>query len=380
MKKKKNIPVADDANSVGEIHDTSSAEEVKKGEADGSDASLCDGEQIQIKQTAKEALESEKEGTPVLFEVSEEEPAVSRKPRKPLFKKETIKKFFSHQGSKAAVALVAVFALAALIVTAVNLATKDKVTSNEGSEKQIAMLSIFDRGTHAEHYETLDDGREVHLVHKNDALIGYCVFLDVQGFVGNIKLAVGIDANLCTYGVRILSMSETQGSGAKIKTGEFLERFNGLSQDEITKKVDVIAGATVSSEAVKSAVASALEINLDLGDIAAEKGVELLLPDEFEEEESISADESESVSSTEDSTVGASDGESSEVLTNDTEGSVTPETNDPEETTDAKFVHNGGEKYHDYVVEATTVDDRYVIEIPKEEETSASAEQASENN
>ena len=146
------------------------------------------------------------------------------------------------------------------------------------------------------------------------------------------------------------------------------------------KKVDVIAGATVSSEAVKSAVASALEINLDLGDIAAEKGVELLLPDEFEEEESISADESESVSYTEDSTVGASDGESSEVLTNDTEGSVTPETNDPEETTDAKFVHNGGEKYHDYVVEATTVDDRYVIEIPKEEETSASAEQASENN
>lgn len=81
---------------------------------------------------------------------------------------------------------------------------------------------------------------------------GYVVMLSVKGYGGNIEIICGIDANGCITQTKTLSHGETAGLGAKIDTDDYKNQYIG--KDASLEGVDAISGATVSSNAYKTAI------------------------------------------------------------------------------------------------------------------------------
>ena len=97
--------------------------------------------------------------------------------------------------------------------------------------------------------------------------VGYCLNVVARGYGGPIHMLVGIDREGIIMGVRILTHSETPGIGARINEvlpGDnrpwFLEQFVGKSGRTVAlkKDVDAVTGATISSNAVTSAINSSV--------------------------------------------------------------------------------------------------------------------------
>jgi electron transport complex protein RnfG len=98
--------------------------------------------------------------------------------------------------------------------------------------------------------------------------LGYVMTLiGTEGYGGEIKMSVGVDATGAITGLEVLSMSETAGLGAKCTSEEFRGQFVGINADEITvvkgeagggNEIAAISGATVTSNAVTKAVNAGL--------------------------------------------------------------------------------------------------------------------------
>jgi len=265
------------------------------------------------------------------------------------------------------VTLAAVCVAIAVLLAAVNAVTADKIAGNVIKSKKEAVLTIFNKGTDCELYKTLEDGSEVYLVYREGGVIGYCAYVTSVGFGGDIHMMVGINSAYETEGVKIVSMSETPGVGTKTNTRGFLSQFVGGTHSDPVGKADAVAGATISSDAVKAGVVTAHAAEMDLEAICAEKGCALITPEELEHV-SVSESTSESADTTDANTESTSD----TAQPSDTEP-VSPDTDaeptEPAETEDIPFVNNPGMKDFIYNVDASRGSDRFVIEIPKDEET-----------
>lgn len=80
----------------------------------------------------------------------------------------------------------------------------------------------------------------------------YAYKATIYGFQSDITFIVGIDSNGNIMGFATLSINDTPGFGARVGTQEYVDLVMG---SDITKNVDTLAGATVSSSAVQSALA-----------------------------------------------------------------------------------------------------------------------------
>lgn len=275
------------------------------------------------------------------------------------------------------ITLTVICAAVAMLLAAVNAVTRTKIADNSAREKNEAILEIFTSGTSSELYKTLDDGSEIYLVLHGDGVIGYCAFVSESGFGGSIDMMVGVDSAYDTVGVKIVSMSETPGVGTKTNTASFLDRFVGKHHASPTESVDGISGATISSNAVKAGVLAAHEIAPELAELCAERGCELISPQRLAE---ILASES-TTDAVPDTT--AADGATGDSVATDSpvtgdepsedDEPVSPDTStesdEPVETTDDAFVSNPGMRDYLYNVEVSNGSDRFVIEIPKDDET-----------
>ena len=266
------------------------------------------------------------------------------------------------------ITLTAICVAIAVLLAAVNAVTRDKIAENVMKSKAEAVLEIFDKGTDCELYKTLEDGSEVYLVYRDGDIIGYCAFVSSVGFGGNIDMMVGINGDYETEGVKIVSMSETPGVGTKTDTPDFLDRFIGMSHSDPTGSVDALSGATISSTAVKAGVNAAHAIELDLEALCEEKGCVLLTPEMLEsmtEAESTADPVSPDTDSGDETAPEETGGEETEPVSPDTSASDT----EPAETEDIPFVSNPGMRDYLYNVDVSVGSDRFVIEIPKDEET-----------
>lgn len=280
---------------------------------------------------------------------------------------------------KLVIVLTVICVLVASLLGVVNYVTRDKIASNTEKSKEISILAIFKGGTSTEKLKTDDDGREVYLVYKNKDIMGYAVFVSSSGFGGNIDMIVGMDSEQNTVGVQIVTMSETPGVGTKVKTPEFLNRFKGKTHDAPTDGVDAISGATVSSKAVIEGVKAAHTVKIDLPSIAEKKGVQILAS---ESNESISSEDG--TEKTEPMTEPAiseeapnNSADASQPIEIPTE-TVPAEPTEPAVTEDLPLKDYGDGKYYVYNVDVETADDKYVIEIPKEELTATAESETAE--
>ena len=77
-----------------------------------------------------------------------------------------------------------------------------------------------------------------------------------KGYGGAVVLMVGIDQNGQIAGVKVLENSETQGLGSRVMDAAYTGQFVGKSSPN---EVESISGSTVSSNALKTGIQTALD-------------------------------------------------------------------------------------------------------------------------
>lgn len=90
-----------------------------------------------------------------------------------------------------------------------------------------------------------------------------------EGYGGDITVMVGIKDDMTVNKIKIMSLSETAGLGAKSDTPEFMNQYDGLKSGiNVVKNnggsaadntISAISGATITSKAVTKAVNCALQ-------------------------------------------------------------------------------------------------------------------------
>ncbi len=87
--------------------------------------------------------------------------------------------------------------------------------------------------------------------------VGYTITAYGKGYGGNVNFMVAFDNDGKIVNLKVLSHEETAGLGSKIENPEFLAKFKGTDKDLTSGDIDMIGGATISSNASLDAVNTA---------------------------------------------------------------------------------------------------------------------------
>jgi len=183
--------------------------------------------------------------------------------------------------------LLAAFALVTTALLAITAQlTKERIAKSEREAQQKALFEIVPRNRHDNDLLTetipvpqeawaglgLKSGGDIYVArHTDDTIAVIIPAVAPDGYSGDIRMIVGINADGSIAGVRILDHHETPGLGDKIelKKNSWILDFNGKSAQQPAlphwkvKKdggdFDQFAGATITPRAVVNQVRRVLE-------------------------------------------------------------------------------------------------------------------------
>ena len=172
--------------------------------------------------------------------------------------------------------------VATLLLTLCNYLTKDRIAMLEKQNAENAMREVIEEAefrvislsddflSKYSSYSEIEAYRAV----KNGKFAGYCIKVQPSGYIGKINMIVGISPDLSYSGIKIVSMSETPGLGAKTADEPFYKQFSKGKKVTLTvvknasepkeNEINAVSGATISSKAVTDGANCALEIAKEL--------------------------------------------------------------------------------------------------------------------
>ena len=157
----------------------------------------------------------------------------------------------------AVLTLICVVASALLALT--DGATRSTIAQVQKAASDQAMMDVLPGATA---FTNLDgsglDTSKILLAAKENGGAGYAFKVQDKGFGGAYVVMVGVDNDGKVTGAKLLDNSETPGLGSKTGEKVFTDRFTGKSNAQVNE-VETIVGVTISSNAFKRGVASALE-------------------------------------------------------------------------------------------------------------------------
>ena len=175
---------------------------------------------------------------------------------------------------KLTVILFLICAVVAGVLGGVNELTKDRIYAINNAATIAAYSAVLAADSYDEvefdaaAYPTVDKVSQA----SNGA--GHVVELTFSGAQGMITMAAGVDTDYKCTGISIISHSETSGLGANAAADSeigrnFRAQFVGEGEDIALSKsgghIDALAGATITSNAVTGAVATAIQVVKSLG-------------------------------------------------------------------------------------------------------------------
>ncbi len=180
---------------------------------------------------------------------------------------------------KLASILFAITFIATLLLTLCNYLTKDRIAELAAKNAEIAKQEVLEGATFAD-IELSDEmiaklEEEFSFVaaykaERNNEFAGYCINVAPAGFGGNIDMIVGLDSDLNFTGIKIISMAETPGLGAKAQEESFYAQYANGKKGTLSvvknnpspaeDEIQAISGATITSKAVTDGANAALEI------------------------------------------------------------------------------------------------------------------------
>ncbi len=145
---------------------------------------------------------------------------------------------------------------AALAVT--NQLTAPVIAAQQAAAAEAALKVVLPEGSDFTDITgvELPEGVTAAKVAGNGA--GYVFTTTGKGFGGDISLMVGLDANGAITGTKVLSNAETQGIGSKVVEdgSAYQQQLPGMTD---TSGIQATSGATVSSNAMTSAIQTAFD-------------------------------------------------------------------------------------------------------------------------
>ncbi len=175
------------------------------------------------------------------------------------------------------VTLFVICLVVSALLAGTNALTKEPIAENALKKSQEAMSSVCPDAVNFEGAQGLEI--EVYkAINESGEVIGCAIPVSAKGYGGDVSLMVGIsneNGGMVT-GVEILSHDETPGLGANATNESFRNQFKQeapLNQGfSVVKdgsggtegKIDAITGATITSNAVTSAVNEAMNIYISL--------------------------------------------------------------------------------------------------------------------
>lgn len=159
--------------------------------------------------------------------------------------------------------LMVISMVSALVLTATFAVTEPRIETNRTARQEENIEAVLPEALTFQ--ERVEEDIEIFEGYCEDGdLIGLAVNRVGPGFQGPISLIIGIDsATLTITGVRVQEMAETPGLGARITEDWFLDQFKGSHLDS-SLEYDIIAGATVSADAVAEIIEESLEAIEDI--------------------------------------------------------------------------------------------------------------------
>jgi Na+-translocating ferredoxin:NAD+ oxidoreductase subunit G len=171
--------------------------------------------------------------------------------------------------------LTLIGAVCAAVMAFVDQETKAPIEKSKTAEKMDAVKVVMpptDNDLEKDQVTVKDEDAQMEMTFfpgKKDGVVIGAAFLTIApgGYSGPIEILVGVDTAGVVTGVEIVKHAETPGLGSKIKTPAFKGQFVGKSvKDPANWSVmkdggpfKQITGATISSRAVTTAIASGLE-------------------------------------------------------------------------------------------------------------------------
>jgi len=177
---------------------------------------------------------------------------------------------------KLCLVLTIIGAACAAVMAFVDQETKAPIAKSKAAEKVDAMKIVVpssdnDLAKDAVTIEDKDLGSTLtfFVAKKEGAAVGAAfIVVAPNGYAGNIEIMVGVDTAGAVTGLEIIKHAETPGLGSKIATPAFKGQYIGTSIKDPAQWAVVkdggtfkqITGATISSRAVTTAIASGLEL------------------------------------------------------------------------------------------------------------------------
>lgn len=155
----------------------------------------------------------------------------------------------------------------------VNSITAPVISANDQKTFEASMSEVLpDGGSFTEEklsFTPDESGVELSSIYKAENGGYVATAVCHEGYGGDITVMVGIKDDMTVNKIKIMSLSETAGLGAKSDTPEFMNQYNGLKNGISVVKnnggsaadntISAISGATITSKAVTKAVNCALQ-------------------------------------------------------------------------------------------------------------------------
>ena len=160
------------------------------------------------------------------------------------------------------IVLTVICVVAAVLLAATNLATKDVIAANAQREALATLGKLLPDATA---FETMEDSGISIGKDGSGNIVGYALAATTQGFGGEVETTVAARPDGIINGISVggSNFAETAGLGARAKEPEFQEQFAGKSAPvSLTKdggEIEALSGATITSRAVIKGVNEAME-------------------------------------------------------------------------------------------------------------------------
>ena len=164
--------------------------------------------------------------------------------------------------------------VAGLSLATVYEVTKEPIAAAEEQAKMNAFRAVM---PDADSFENLTEEPVTHegirieqvvAAKSGDKQLGWALTVtSSEGYGGDITVAMGVSPDGTLTGISVISHSETAGLGAKCGDDEFTSQFAGITGGVVSyvkggataqNEVDAISGATITTDAVVSAVNAGL--------------------------------------------------------------------------------------------------------------------------
>lgn len=153
--------------------------------------------------------------------------------------------------------------ISALLITSLHNISVPILEARESEVLNSTFTAMY--GSELDGYELRDenltaDAVAVYDVTLTDGTTNTVFEMVEQGKNGPIKMLIGYDADSNITQFKYLEINETPGIGSKVTEDGFINKIIG--QNASDNEVDGIAGATISSTAVRTAVENSAELML----------------------------------------------------------------------------------------------------------------------